>query len=121
MEDKRIVEVIHANKDIRSYGITKLFEIPEYGGYHISTKTELSDEIRPLFEALWAMPAIERVSLSRAEISIELTSAYKDRWETVSPLLLDLINQHFFAGEATTHVRDESMKYARSSHYEEEM
>lgn len=113
MQDiKRIVEVIHPNEMLRTYGTTKNIEgIDKYLTIY-GLDTEMPEAARPLVEELWAVPAVKQISFSRGEIRIEVSDAWHDLWdEHVSPVIRDIINRHLFNGEAECTVRDDAARY----------
>lgn len=115
---KRVVEVIHPNETMRTYAVTASFVVPDYG--IVKYAANLHESIRPLVEQLFEMPAVADVYLTRGEIRIEVTAAYIDYWDEVSPIFQELVNQHFFNGEAEVTVRNEREKYFRERRYQKD-
>lgn len=117
---KKILEVIHPNTAIRTFGTT--VNIPGVDNYLsvYSTETELPEAAKAIVAALWEVPAVKNLSLSRGEIRVEVSEAWEDEWQHVSPQILEIINKALFDGEATCCVRDDAARYNERSHWDDE-
>ena len=115
----RIVEVIHPNESMRTYGFTTTFELPE-DTYMIRNTDKMPDSIKVLIEDLFAMPFVKELSMSKGEIRVEVTAAYEEDWDYVTPRLTSLFNNFFFDGDATVSQRDERPAHERANRYHDD-
>ena len=110
---KKFLEVFHPNTAMRTFWTTVNIDgVDSYVSLH-SPACEAPPSCVDMVRSLWAVPAVKGISLSRGEIRIEVSEAWEDEWEHVSPAVLDIIDGALFGGEATRAVRDDAAEYAR--------
>lgn len=116
---KKILEVIHPKTSIRTYGTTvNIPGVDQYVSVYTPT-AEVPEAAQEIVSALWAIPAVKQISLSRGEIRVEVSEAWEDEWDSVSPSVLEIINKALFDGEATCSVRDDAARYESRSLYDD--
>jgi hypothetical protein len=118
MQD-RIVEVIHPNEAMRTYGLTATFELPEDHG-SISSADNMPASIKLLIEDLFDLTFVKQLSMSKGEIRVEVTAAYEEHWDDVSPTLTQMFNSFFFEGDAIVSQRDERPAYERANRHRDD-
>lgn len=109
---KRIVEVLYPNDDIREYATS--YGLEEVERYQLRTNPDnCAESMKPLVKELHAMPWIDKMSLRRDNITVEITNAYT--WDEVRDVIIETINRHIFAGEAEVTVKDTRFRFVDSN------
>lgn len=114
---KKILEVIHPNTAMRTFAHT--VNIEGVDGYHTmhTPSSEIPDAAQAIAAQIWDIPAVNGVSFSRGETRVEVSDAWEDEWDQVSPKILTIINKELFDGEAVCAVRDDATEYAKNRRY----